>query len=146
MMIHRHWWMVTLLMMVGFMTALPAATESGQDAAQEVPVEFTNGAATLRGSLMIPDGDGPFPALVFVHGSGDGPRSDFRIFAEQFARAGIASLIYDKRGSGESTGSWGRASLRLNKRVVVDRTNYRAPLVSAPAPRANAGGLTNPPA
>ncbi len=111
MMIRRHRWMVTLLVMMGFAIALPAAAEFGQDAPQAVPIEFTNGAATLRGSLVIPDGDGPFPALVFVHGSGDGPRSDFRIFAEQFARAGIASLIYDKRGSGDSTGSWVTSSL-----------------------------------
>ena len=66
---------------------------------------------TLNGSLVLPNEEGPFPALVFVHGSGDGPRSDFRMFAEHFAQVGIASLIYDKRGSGESTGSWVTSSL-----------------------------------
>ena len=109
--IRRHRRMVTLLVMIGFAIALPVAAKSGQDAPREIPIEFTNGAVRLRGSLVTPDGEGPFPALVFVHGSGDGPRQDFRIFAERFALAGIASLIYDKRDSGDSTGSWVTSSL-----------------------------------
>ena len=33
-------------------------------------VHFTNGAVTLAGSLLMPTGVGPHPAIVFVHGSG----------------------------------------------------------------------------
>jgi dienelactone hydrolase len=33
-------------------------------------VEFKVGEDTLHGTLFIPDGKGPFPAVIFFHGSG----------------------------------------------------------------------------
>lgn len=39
-----------------------------------------------------------------MHGAGEGERAHYRAFAECFAAAGIASLIYDRRGHGESDG------------------------------------------
>jgi len=60
--------------------------------------------AGLPGTLTLPRGDGPFPALVFVHGSGPndrdetlGPNRPFRDLAHGLAERGIASLRYDKR-------------------------------------------------
>jgi hypothetical protein len=41
---------------------------------------------------------------VLVHGSGRQPRDEYRFYARQHARQGIAALAYDKRGSGASTG------------------------------------------
>ena len=41
-----------------------------------------------------------------VHGSGAQTRDAYVSFATVFARHGIATLIYDKRGTGHSTGSW----------------------------------------
>lgn len=68
---------------------------------------FLQGSAGQIGaSLILPDGDGPFPAVVFLHGSGPQPRDASRFAAESFARQGIASLIYDKRGVAESAGSF----------------------------------------
>lgn len=66
---------------------------------------------TMEGTVVRPDGDGPFPAVVFVAGSGPtdrdwcspllpGENGSARLLAEAFARAGIASLRYDKRASG----------------------------------------------
>ena len=58
----------------------------------------------LDGLLTIPDGDGPFPAIVLVHGSGPNDMDEkigncycFRDFAEGFAKRGIATIRYDKR-------------------------------------------------
>lgn len=61
-------------------------------------------AGPLRGSLTLPAGDGSFPAVVLVQGSGaldldetvEGNKP-FRDIAEGLAKAGIASLRYDKR-------------------------------------------------
>jgi dienelactone hydrolase len=75
----------------------------------EEPVTFSNGAVRLAGTLTLPPGPGPHPALVFVHGSGPGPREYYALEADRFARHGIASLSFDKRGSGESTGNWQQA-------------------------------------
>lgn len=66
---------------------------------------------TMRGTLTVPEGDGPFPGLVLVAGSGPtdrdwcspllpGTNGSGRLFAEAFAAAGVASLRYDKRVSG----------------------------------------------
>lgn len=61
-------------------------------------------AGALPGLLTRPRGDGPFPAVVLVHGSGPndrdetiGPNKPFRDLAHGLAERGIASLRYDKR-------------------------------------------------
>lgn len=58
----------------------------------------------LRGALAVPAGNGPFPAVVFAAGSGPndmdetiGPNKPFRDLAVGLAKAGIASLRFDKR-------------------------------------------------
>ena len=58
----------------------------------------------LKGLLTLPDGPGPFPAVVLVHGSGSsnmdekvGKLTPFRDIAEGLAQRGIASVRYDKR-------------------------------------------------
>jgi dienelactone hydrolase len=45
-----------------------------------------------------------------VHGSGPATRDSLRPWADVYARAGIAVLIHDKRGTGASTGNWARAT------------------------------------
>ena len=66
---------------------------------------------TLTGTLTIPKGKGPFPALVFVSGSGQQNRDEelmnhrpFWVIADYCARHGVAVLRYDDRGMGGSTG------------------------------------------
>ena len=79
--------------------------------AKERTVTFTNGNVTLHGTLLLPAGEGPFPAVVFLHGSGPATRAGARPYADAFADMGVASLIFDKRGSGESGGKWTEASI-----------------------------------
>ena len=58
----------------------------------------------LKGLLTLPEGSGPFPAVVLVHGSGSsnmdekvGKLTPFRDLAEGLAARGIACIRYDKR-------------------------------------------------
>jgi dienelactone hydrolase len=58
----------------------------------------------LPGTLTLPVGPGPFPAVVFVHGSGShdrdesiGPNKPFRDLAGGLASQGVAVLRYEKR-------------------------------------------------
>jgi len=68
-------------------------------------VTFANGEVTLAGTLYVPPGRGPFPVVLFTHGSGDATRDGHAMEADQLARAGIAALVYDKRGAGGSHGA-----------------------------------------
>ena len=74
------------------------------DAFTERDITVGSGLWELPATLTLPAGDGPFPALVLVHGSGPndrdetiGPNKPFRDLAEGLATAGIAVLRYDKR-------------------------------------------------
>ena len=65
----------------------------------------------LTGTLTIPEGDGPFPAMVLVSGSGQENRDEelmnhrpFWVIADYCARHGVAVLRYDDRGIGGSDG------------------------------------------
>ncbi len=76
-------------------------------------VRFRNGKVTLAGTLTIPLSKGSHPAIAFTHGGGPDTRDLSRFYADLFARRGIASLIYDKRGVGASSADlvdWGRSS------------------------------------
>lgn len=68
-------------------------------------VLITGAAGQIGASLIVPDGKGPFPGVVFLHGSGPQPRDANRFHAQALAQRGIACLIYDKRGVGESRGT-----------------------------------------
>ena len=75
-------------------------------------VSFANGDAVLKGTLVLPDGYcRKTPVLIMVTGSGLQNRDEeiyehkpFAVIADALARAGIATLRYDDRGFGESTG------------------------------------------
>jgi len=77
----------------------------------ERELSFESGAVELSGTLILPSSSGTHPAVVFLHGSGPSTRAGARPYAEEFARLGVASLIFDKRGCGSSKGSWMTASL-----------------------------------
>ena len=75
-------------------------------------VSFRNGDAVLRGTLVLPEGcTRKTPVFIMITGSGLQNRDEvfyehrpFAVIADAFARAGIATLRYDDRGFGESTG------------------------------------------
>ena len=81
-------------------------------AAQDVSFESAAGVR-LAGTVLLPPGKGPFPAVVLVTGSGPQDRNEellghkpFLVIADFLARHGIASLRYDDRGVGKSTGNF----------------------------------------
>ncbi len=70
-------------------------------------VTFRNGDVVLSGTLLRPGTPGPHPGIVFLQGSGPETRWGTNLFlADRFARAGIAALVFDKRGAGQSSGDW----------------------------------------
>ncbi len=97
--------------------ALPLALERGRfsdsapDAqADPADIEMTvQSQGRLAGSLRLPDGQGPFPAVLLLNGSGSQDRDAtvagqpvFAVLAQALAEAGFASLRLDDRGVGGS--------------------------------------------
>lgn len=85
----------------------------------EREVIVQSGDIKLKGILCLPDGDGPFPVLLYVSGSGPIDRNEnipglrlnnSKIIAHHLAQQYIASLRYDKRGVGDSGGDFYSAS------------------------------------
>jgi pimeloyl-ACP methyl ester carboxylesterase len=73
-------------------------------------VSFFNRRVSLSASLYIPTSPGKHAAIVFLHGSGAETRwGGSRFWSDYFARHGVAALIYDKRGTGQSGGNWRQA-------------------------------------
>ena len=79
---------------------------------QTQEVSFSNGSAVLKGTLVLPENHTQnTPVLLMVTGSGLQNRDEeifehkpFAVISDALARQGIATLRYDDRGFGESTG------------------------------------------
>lgn len=72
----------------------------------EQRLRVTGEAGILGLSIIMPEQSAPLAGVVFVHGSGPETRDASRFAAIRLAESGIASAIYDKRGTGESEGDW----------------------------------------
>ena len=114
------------------------AAESGQDGhprVEEISVQsvqaaqprveeiaFQSGSFHLVGDLRLPEGTGPFPVVLFVHGSGEANRVAFGMYVplmERMLRAGYATFAWDKPGIGESTGQLREPHLRHQRAQIV---------------------------
>ena len=68
-------------------------------------IEFrTTDGTTLRGWHYVPDGEGKHPTIVMAHGFSAVKEMYLDKYAEGFARAGLASIVYDNRNFGASDG------------------------------------------
>jgi len=90
---------------------------------REEEVSFDSARHRLFGTLTVPPGDGPFPAVLLLTGSGPIDRDSnhkkmrfdvSRQLAMALARVGVASYRFDKRGVGQSPGDWREAGLNDN--------------------------------
>ncbi len=83
----------------------------------ELTIENKLADLKLVGSLLVPDGKGPFPVVVLITGSGPQDRDEtifshkpFYVIADHLAKRGVASFRFDERGVGESTGDFSTAT------------------------------------
>jgi hypothetical protein len=117
-------------------------------------VVFDNDGIALAGTLIIPDGSGPFPAAILVSGSGSQDRDEsllghkpFLVLADSLARQGIATLRYDDRGVGGSTGDplgATTADLATDAKAAVDFLRDQPNIEAIGLAGHSEGGLIGP--
>ena len=79
---------------------------------------FRSGDVMLSYALDLPQGTGPFPAIVFGHGSGRQTKDEAMSVKSRMTQAGFAVLRYDKRGVGQSTGTFEAPGLLNSDRLL----------------------------
>lgn len=86
----------------------------------------------VAATLTVPPGNGPFPAAVMVHGSGPASREEFQTFTAYLASQGVAVLAGDKRGIGQSTGTYpGEAATEATIAVLARDAEAETRFVAA---------------
>lgn len=81
---------------------------------------FPASEASLNYQLDLPAGRGPFPAVVFGHGSGQVTKSDGAVHVPFWLDQGFAVLRFDKRGSGQSTGTYRGVSAANSESQILE--------------------------
>jgi pimeloyl-ACP methyl ester carboxylesterase len=99
---------------------LPLSLACAQRPVEEIT--FQSGPFTVVGDLQFPEGSGPFPVVIFVHGDGPNDRTSgvtYPPIMERMLRAGYATFAWDKPGTGESTGEIDRSRLQHQRAQIV---------------------------
>jgi dienelactone hydrolase len=87
----------------------PMQTRNAAYKVEQVSVVSAAGGVTLHGSLLLPAGTGPFPAVLLLPDMGaEDPAYDGLLLsslADSLARQGVMALRLDERGTGNSAGN-----------------------------------------
>ncbi|MFQ5789888.1 MAG: alpha/beta hydrolase family protein [Acidobacteriota bacterium] len=73
---------------------------------RQIEVRVPAAGASLAAGLLLPPTEGPHPVLIMVRGSYRWTRLSYDGFTANFVDRGIAVWTYDRRGAGESTGTY----------------------------------------
>jgi pimeloyl-ACP methyl ester carboxylesterase len=85
-------------------------------------IVFHSSSFKVVGDLSLPDGEGPHPVVVFIHGDGPNNRTSggtYLPIMERMKRVGYATFAWDKPGTGESTGQIDRSRLGEQRAQIV---------------------------
>jgi dienelactone hydrolase len=93
---------------------------------QEVQFSNEEQDVELAGMLFVPEGVGPHPAAVIIHGSGTSRRDNgwYLTLTDYLVNNGIAVLLPDKRGSEQSEGDWRSSSFEDLATDTVAAVSY----------------------
>jgi uncharacterized protein len=75
--------------------------------------KFQGAGVSLAGRLVMPKGTDRVPIVVLIHGSEHDSAREFNALQRQFPAEGIGAFVYDKRGTGASTGRYTQDYLLL---------------------------------
>ena len=96
-------------------------------AQQELPgpdtVSFTSDSLTLRGIIYRPDGNGPFPTILFNHGSGQSYTKEVEAVGRAYAGHGFVFFAPSRRGQWLLV--WLARSASTDFKQLASRAGYR---------------------
>ena len=131
--------------------AAALADSMAQYSVSESDVRFSSQGQTVVGTLAMPDGEGPAPVVLLLHGF-TGTRQELPVVGTEdtmFSRAarwlgerGVASLRIDFRGSGESEGAWEDTTFSGQIADVSAALDYLETLEGIDSGRASILGLS----
>jgi dienelactone hydrolase len=103
-----------------------ATTAHGQSETQSTYSEvfYSSGNLRIQAYLYKPDGDGPFPVVIYNHGSRDGRERasvPFQYVGKILTNAGYAVLVPERRGYGKSDGSAWSEEVRNSPNGLIAR-------------------------
>jgi dienelactone hydrolase len=129
---------MTRVLLLALAVTSPLAVRAEAPGAREPDTVLVHsGSLELRALLWRPDGHGPFPAVLFNHGSWPatdtpaGPRPDLRILAQAaalgpaFARHGYVFLFLFRRGAGLSAGHGTNCADLLERELAANGQEAR---------------------
>jgi len=114
-----------LALLLAACSSAPSATPTSPVTPQPPRVEeltFQSGSFNLVGDLRLPAGSGPFPLVIFVHGSGPNDRIASGIYLpimKRMQQTGYATFAWDKPGTGESTGTFTQEILKHQRAKIL---------------------------
>ncbi len=105
----------------------PSKTAPAADSDHSIKLETKTGV--LHGAIDLPKGNGPFPIVLFIAGSGPTDRDgnqkglkndNLKLLGEALAAQGIAVLRYDRRAVGKSAGAWTKKEAEFRFEMMVE--------------------------
>jgi carboxymethylenebutenolidase len=93
-------------------------------------VEFASGPLRLRGLVYRPEGTGPHPAMLFLHGSGDDYGPQMAEVGSLYARNGYLLFVPFRRGQGLSAGRGVAIAERLGREARANGPEARMRLMA----------------
>jgi len=101
-----------------------AQSQSDLDSPKYQQVFYASGNLRIQAYLYKPDGDGPFPVVIYNHGTRDGRErvpSPFPYVGKMLTRAGYAVFVPERRGYGQSDGEIWRQEVGNNQSRLIPR-------------------------
>ena len=109
---------------------LPPLAGNMNEQIVRIPVDAA-GTITLEATIYKPDGQGPFPLVVFNHGKIEGdpraqPRSRPLSFAREFVRRGYVVVAPNREGFADSGGAYRQEGCDVQKNGMAQADDVKA--------------------